>query len=237
MSDENPIVTWAVELTGERGALIKWHQLFEDPKPTYVEVRDEGGDRFYLRSDRFDGQRETEVRWLAAELVRQLSSIIVATGSGQALTSGKLTAIRADGSRSSIPVPGTFLGVAMAAMAADWAPKNAVRAKVERWLVLAEREGNVSDAITFLARGSWFDLYFACEAMAKDCGGEHKLMKKPWARESRLKHVKENANYYRHYRLKCPKHDLSLVVRRNHRIPLSSGACDTAACARGSVLK
>jgi DNA-binding transcriptional LysR family regulator len=29
--------------------------------------------------------------------------------------------------------------------------------------------------------------------------------------------------------------EAALVVRRNHRIPFSGGACDTARCARGSI--
>src|SRR5207237_993755 len=69
------------------------------------------------------------------------------------------------------------------------------------WLLrLAEREENVADALRFLNRGTWFDLYFACEVIARDCGGEHELRKRSWATQYELDVVKGNANLYRHTR-------------------------------------
>jgi hypothetical protein len=62
--------------------------------------------------------------------------------------------------------------------------------------------------------------------------------------ESRLKplcfenrRLRETLDYQQYPERTYGLATLTLVVRRNHRIPLSSGACDTAACARGSVLK
>jgi hypothetical protein len=216
MSEENLIVTWAVELTGDRGALIEWCQLFDDLKSTHVEVRDEGGDRFYLRSERFDGRRETEIHRLGAELVRKMSSVMEATGLGKALASGTVVAIRGDGSRSPVAEVGTLPGAAVVATAGNLAPKTAIRAKIERWLELAEGDENISDAITFLARGGWFDLYWACEVMTKEFGTEHEMMKISWARRNHVKLVKENANLYRHARPgHLPSRFLSLKEARD----------------------
>jgi hypothetical protein len=53
MSEENPIVTWAAQLTGSAGTLRRWEALFTDPELAIVEG--EGAEGFSVRSTRFDG--------------------------------------------------------------------------------------------------------------------------------------------------------------------------------------
>jgi hypothetical protein len=201
MSEENPIVTWAVQLTGSAGTLRRWEGLFTDPHIAIVEGHPrEGADGFSLRSARFDGLPGSEIQGVAADLVEKMNSVIAQFGGAAPVSVGLCLAIFADGRRGRPVVMDFTVPIDISATSGTITFDEAEKAQVLRWLRLAEREDYVADALRFLHRGTWFDLYFACEVLGHDCGDQHKLMQRQWAQQYELELVKQNANLYRHAR-------------------------------------
>jgi hypothetical protein len=215
MSDENPIVTWEVQLTGSPGTLRRWERFFTDPENALVEHRN--GDleeQFFLTSTRFADLRANEISGVAADLVSKINNIIALFGGAEPISAGLGVPIFADGSRGKIVVVDTLAPFEIGPTS-DTVNPEAEKDQVLWLLRLAEREENVADALRFLNRGTWPDLYFACEVIARDCGDQHELRKKPWATRYELDLVKGNANLYRHTRpTSRPSRILSLPEAR-----------------------
>jgi hypothetical protein len=200
MSDESPIMTWEVELAGGVGTLRRWERLFTDPENALVDGRlKDGEERFLLRSARFDGLRANEITGVAADLVGKINSIIALFGGAEPISTGLGVPIFADGSRGKIVVVDVQVPIEIGPTS-ETISSETEKEQVFSLLNLAEHEEYVADALMFLNRGTWFDLYFACEVIRHDCGGQHELREKPWARQYELDLVKENANRYRHAR-------------------------------------
>jgi hypothetical protein len=198
MSEENPIVTWAVQLTGSTGTLRRWEGLFTDAELAIVEG--EGAEGFSLRSTRFDGLPSSEIQGAAADLVGKMNSVIAQFGGAEPVSVGQCLAIFADGTRGK-HVFMDFTGPIDIALTSETITfDEAEKAQVLSWLRLAEHEDYVADALRFLHRGTWFDVYFACEVLGYDCGDQHKLMQRQWAKQCELELVRQNANLYRHAR-------------------------------------
>jgi hypothetical protein len=213
MVDENPIVTWAVELTGSRGTLLRWERLFTDRNIALVEQRqEEGREEFFLHAKRFDDLTGSEIHGVAADLVRKMNSVVSQFGGAEPVSLGFCVPIYPDGSRGQRLVVNWSVPLEVVTAEGALTLEDTERAQVLRLLTLVEREEYIADALTFLDRGTWFDFYFACEVMGYDLGDEHKLMKKPWAKQHKLKLVKQNAHFYRHARPKRPSRELSLQV-------------------------
>jgi hypothetical protein len=198
MSEENPIVTWVAQLTGSAGTLRRWEGLFTDPELAIVDG--EGAEGFSLRSARFDGLPGNEIQGVAADLVEKLNSVIAQFGGAEPVNVGQCLAIFADGTRGRHVFMDFPMSIEIAPASGTITFDEAEKAEVLRWLRLAEREDYVADALRFLRRGTWFDLYFACEVLGYDCGDQHKLMQRQWAKEYELELVRQNANLYRHAR-------------------------------------
>jgi hypothetical protein len=213
MSEENPIVTWAAQLTGSAGTLRRWEGLFTDPELAIVEG--EGAEGFSLRSARFDGLPSSEIQRVAVDLVEKMNSVIAQFGGAEPVSVGQCLAIFADGTRGRHVFMDVTGQIDIALTSGTITFDETEKAELLRWLRLAEREDYVADALRFLHRGTWFDLYFACEVLGYDCGDQHKLMQRQWAKEYELELVRLNANLYRHARpASRPSRFLSLSEAR-----------------------
>jgi hypothetical protein len=144
-----------------------------------------------------------------------MSSVIAQFAGADPISIGNCLAIFADGGWAKPVVADFPLLIEVSPTSGAITFSQAEKTQVLRLLMLAEREDHVADTLRFLYRGTWFDLYFACEVMADDCGGQHELMKRRWAKEHELELVRQNANLYRHARPKCrPSRLLSLEEAR-----------------------
>jgi hypothetical protein len=212
-SEENPIVTWAVQLTGSAGTLRRWEGLFTDPELAIVEG--EGAEGFSLRSTRFDGLPGNEIQGVAADLVGKMNSVIAQFGGAEPVSVGQCLAIFADGTRERHVFMDFTMPIEIALTSGTITFDEAEKAEVIRWLRLAERQDYIADALRFLHRGTWFDLYFACEVLGYDCGDQHKLMQRQWAKDT-------NWN-------SSDRMPTSTAMRAQHPAPHSSYRCQKRA--------
>jgi hypothetical protein len=110
-------------------------------------------------------------------------------------------AMFADGSRAKRVVVDVPIQIEVVAARGAIPFDETEKVQVLRWLRLAEHDDDVVDALRFFHRGTWFDIYFAYEVMKSACGGQQKLLRRPWAKQHELELVRRNANLYRHVRL------------------------------------
>jgi hypothetical protein len=200
MSNDNQIVSWAIQLTGYAGALQRCKQIFTDPGAALIESeKGEGEDEeFSLRSRRFDGLTSGEILGVAADLVDTLNNIVARFGGATPIRLGVAMAIFSDGTRAKPVVVDTPVSIEIVTRPGMIPLNEADKTQVLQWFKLAENDDNVADALRFLNRGTWPDIYFAYEVMKCAYGGEHKLLATPWAKQHELSLVKQNANHYRH---------------------------------------
>jgi hypothetical protein len=70
-------------------------------------------------------------------------------------------------------------------------------------------------ALTYVAyQPGWFDIYMAIECLERMSGGEHNLLRQPWATELSIKLLKQSANFHRHASAYDPPGRLSLTQAR-----------------------
>lgn len=72
--------------------------------------------------------------------------------------------------------------------------------EVQRWTTIADTDDRLADALVYLSRAEWFDLYKAIECVEDRAGGEAALDKLGWIEPRELKRVKRTANSLRHRR-------------------------------------
>jgi hypothetical protein len=66
--------------------------------------------------------------------------------------------------------------------------------------MIADTDDRLADALVYLGRREWFDLYKAIECIKDWAGGEALLGKLGWIDPEELKRVKRTANSFRHRR-------------------------------------
>jgi len=147
MSDENPIVTWEVRLTGSLGTLRRWERLFTDPEIALVEHRHgDQEEQVFLSSARFEGLRANEISGVAADLVSKINNIIALFGGAEPISAGLGVPIFADGSRGKIVVVDVRVPIEIGPTS-ETISSEAEKEQVFWLLNLAEREEYVADAL------------------------------------------------------------------------------------------
>jgi hypothetical protein len=69
---------------------------------------------------------------------------------------------------------------------------------VQKWTELADKEEVLADALVYLSRAEWFDIYKAIECLEDRVGGELPLRKLNWIGAEDFKRLKRTANSFRH---------------------------------------
>jgi hypothetical protein len=72
--------------------------------------------------------------------------------------------------------------------------------EVQRWTTIADTDDRLAEALVYLGRGEWFDLYKAIECIEHGADGEAVLDKLAFIEVGELKRVKRRANSLRHRR-------------------------------------
>jgi hypothetical protein len=70
--------------------------------------------------------------------------------------------------------------------------------KVQVWAELSETLDQLGDALVYVGRGGWFDIYKATECLEDWAGGKNHLERKQWVDANELRLLKRTANSHRH---------------------------------------
>jgi hypothetical protein len=209
MNSQNAQATthWGVHLTGHQFDLADWEEALMAPFEPWVE---RSQDLYVLRWTGFDGLQISEVHARAQALVEQLNGAMAAArGSRPIRVNGVvqfdpagtrhvhvMAAMAAIEGRSSVSAIGRVIGPDGVVMS-DAAPQPS---EVQRWTTIADTDDRLADALVYLGKGEWFDLYKAIECIKDWAGGETALDKLGWIEPGELTRVKRTANSFRHRR-------------------------------------
>jgi hypothetical protein len=72
------------------------------------------------------------------------------------------------------------------------------RSNVQVWAELSATSDHLGDALVYVGRGEWFDIYKAIECLEDWAGGQTILESKQWVDADEFRIMKRTANSYRH---------------------------------------
>jgi hypothetical protein len=228
--DEN--VIWGIGLHGHQFDLEYWRDTLKEPfDPSVIQQ----GDVYILRSSEF---ASCDTAPAALEKAKPLIEILngamrVVTGS-HPLTFRGVYELRPDGwhqtKEKSRPNPPTNVRVKLYNDDLTTIPTNSSRPQT--WMDLIDRSDHLSDALIYLGRGEWFDIYKAIECLEAFAGGEKSLKAKQWAKSDDITLMKRTANsIYRHRRggFEPPTNPMTLEQARELIATLIGSAFDELA--------
>lgn len=197
------ISQWGVHLTGHDFDLPDWEEKLKAPYDPWVERVQE---MFVLRSSEFDGLDVAEVRMRGEVLIEQLNGAMTASKGSRPIRGQDVIEFTPDGTRHHHVLMAEHLedrdrfGAAVIKIVG---PDGAVvpdaplqPSDIQRWTSIAGTNDHLADALVYLGRREWFDLFKAIECIEDWAGGESALIKLGWMDKS----VKRTANSFRHRR-------------------------------------
>jgi hypothetical protein len=139
---------------------------------------------YILRSQSFDGLQISEVRGRAEALIERLNGAMAAARGSRPVRGQDVVQFTPDGVRHHHILLAESLnlrvrvGAARMTIGSDGAivPEAAPQpSEVQRWTVIADTDDRLADALVYLSRAEWFDLYKAIECVEDFAGGEGRL--------------------------------------------------------------
>jgi hypothetical protein len=206
MSNGNPITEWWVRLSGDDRDLRDACEYFERSEICHVELH-EGGEYYLKTASLNEGVDAREVMTRAENLVALVNGALMALlFDFEPIIAEAPVSIHENGGRGTYILPDSAqikLRGGRAKLTVSGMPEETKRpSDAEKWLALSERNVDVADMLTFLARETdWFDLYKAHEMVIKLIGGQrHSLWRAPreWVEREKDDQFKCTANWYRH---------------------------------------
>jgi hypothetical protein len=217
----NPIVSWCAILNGDAATLKTLASIFTGREHAQVitqEVPLEEEPRYVLHSTTFDGLRDHEIRPAASELLNKLNGAAMVSEGLQPVSLDGPVALLSDGTlERSRKVERTFhVPVESLATVSTAAPSQSpVEPEARRWLRLALTDGEVANALRYLARAdNWSDLYKAFEVLEYSLGtrklrrgksqrskkgGRKQITTRKWATKAEVDDLAGNINQHRHH--------------------------------------
>jgi hypothetical protein len=194
---------WGIKLCGHDFDLEYWRDILKEPfDPAVVQH----GDDFILRAREFQScDSAPAVLEKAIPLFDVLNGAMrTATGSHPVRWCG-IYELGADGWRKSShifpPAPITDLRAKINVDPVVAAPPP-TRSNVQVWMELSQQSDHLTDALVYMGRGEWFDIYKAVECLeAFTGGGESSLKHKKWIKPEELTLMKRTANCFHRHRL------------------------------------
>jgi hypothetical protein len=203
--DRLPAVAgWGIVIEGHKNDLADWSEVMLPPfEPWIVKVRG----HHVLRSRMLDALGSPDVVYHCARgMVDRLNGAMAAARGSRALQfNGTIIEFRPDGSTAAIAFASlvaegrsraTAVGIAVGSNGEEIA-NTAIESEPQRWVALADEHDLLADALMYLGRGEWFDIYKAIESLNKHCGG--KLASRGWIPKSELQRLRQTANSHRHF--------------------------------------
>jgi hypothetical protein len=205
-SQNEAALHWGVHLTGHQFDLEDWEEALRSPFDPWVERMEA---MYILRSLSFDGLQIPEVRGRAEALIERLNGAMAAAKGSRPVCGQDVVQFTLDGVRHHHVLLAESLdlrvrvGTARMAIGSDGAvvPEAGLQpSEVQRWTAIADTDDRLADALVYLSRAEWFDLYKAIECVEDRAGGEAALDKLGWIEPGELKRIKRTANAFRHRR-------------------------------------
>jgi hypothetical protein len=232
-------VGWGVLLGGEEWDLEEWREALKQSFDPWVTE-----DGLILRSSSLDhATTRSEADDLAKALMDQINGALAVSRRTRGVRLESMVEILSDGTHRRAPVLGSFRVTdrpdklrATGVVGEPKPPPPPERSETQRWLAIAAKDPFLEDALTYFGRSDdWFDIYKALECLELKFGGEGKVLALGWASASKIKLLKQNANYNRrHARLKFdpPSHPMERAEARDLLAKLIARAFDEAGLAR-----
>ncbi|TFW55798.1 hypothetical protein CT676_38490 [Bradyrhizobium sp. MOS001] len=199
------ISQWGIQLTGHHFDLLDWEETLKAPFDPWVERMQE---IFVLRWSGFDDLDAAQVHARGEPLVEQLNGAMAASKGSRPLRRQDVIHFAPDGTRRHHMLEAFGLELRSkggAAIMRVIGPDGAAvpdappqPSDVHRWTSIADTDDRLADALVYLGRREWFDLFKAIECIEDWAGGEGVLIKLGWM--DRDKRVKRTANSFRHRR-------------------------------------
>jgi hypothetical protein len=206
IQNKQPALRWGVHLTGHRFDLLDWEEALRLPFDPWVERVQ---DMYVLRWSGLDGLELSEVNTRAEALIDQLNGAMAAARGSRPARGQDVVQFAPDGTRHHFVMLAETLEfrdriyAATVTIGSDGAVAPAAEPKpseVQEWAIIADTDDRLADALVYLGRREWFDLYKAIECMEDWAGGEAALGSLGWFKLEELKRVKRTANSFRHRR-------------------------------------
>lgn len=196
---------WGVHLQGHAFDLADWEQSFKPPFDPWVERR---GDDFYLRSAALDGLNDPSgVREQITPLVEQLNGAMFAINGTRPVHFEGVAEFAPDGAKrvhmvvavGSIEARCRVGAVGVAIIGGKTTPTRPPSpSDAQRWMVTCEAHPDLADALVYLSRKEWFDIYKGLECIEDWLGGEAGMRSASLVDFDEFKRVKRTANAFRH---------------------------------------
>jgi hypothetical protein len=189
---------WGVKLSGHIFDLEDWRDTLREPFDPWV-LHD--GDEFFLRTSEFQScNLAEEVLERAKTLFDVLNGAMRAAKRAHPVTYAGIYEFLPDGQRRKPkfpPNPLTNLRVKVHGATPILPPLSSPN-KVQVWAKLSDSSDHLGDALVYVGRGGWFDIYKAIECLEDWAGGQNDLERRQWVDTSELRLMKRTANSHRH---------------------------------------
>jgi hypothetical protein len=192
--------TWGVKLFGHVFDLEDWRDTLKEPFDPWVLHE---GDDFILCASEFQScNSKEEVLNSAILLIELLNGAMRAAKGTHPLSLRGVYQYFPDGWRQPHP-PFPFAAptnLRAKAYNVDGTPISSPpgRSNVQVWAELSETVDHLRDALVYIGRGGWFDIYKAIECLEDWAGGQKKLERRRWVDADELRLMKWTANSLRH---------------------------------------
>ena len=184
---------WGVHLTGHNFDLLDWEETLTAPFDPWVERVQE---MFVLRWSGFDGLDAAEVHTRGEALLEQLNGAMTASKGSRPIRGQDVIQFAPDGTRHHHVLAAANLELRSRVSAAAIGiigPDGAVvqdappqPSDVQRWTSIADTDDCLADALVYLGRREWFDLFKAIECIEDWAGGEDALLRLGWMERDEL---------------------------------------------------
>jgi hypothetical protein len=198
----NEKVVWGIGLCGQTFDLEYWRDTLKDPFEPSVTQQD---NTFILRSSEFDS---CDTAPAALEKAKPLIEILngamrAATGSHPLRYYGVYELRGGTWHRSAHKFPPAPVTNVRVKINGDPAvpPAPPAPSDPQDWIALSDKSDLLADALVYIGRGEWFDIYKAIECLMAFAGGESELKSKGWAKPEEITLMKWTANSLHRHRL------------------------------------
>ncbi len=200
-----PDARWGVHLQGHAFDLADWERAFRLPFDPWVERQ---GNDFYLRSAALDGLSDpTDVRERATPLVEQLNGAMFALNNSRPVRFEGVVEFAPNGTKrvhmmvtvGGIEARASAAAVGVAIVGGETVPPPPpAPSDAQRWMTICEAHPDLADALVYLSRKDWFDIYKGLECVEDWFGSEQQVRDAALIDFDEFRRVKRTANAFRH---------------------------------------
>jgi hypothetical protein len=188
---------WGVGLSGDDFDLEDWFDTLKEPFDPWVLHE---GDNYILRTFEFQSCKSAEeVLNNAIPLIDVLNGAMRVTKRSHPVSYRGVYQLFRDGWRQPhIFPPRAATNLRAKVHAGTQTPSPPRRNNVQVWVELSDTSDHLSDALVYIGRGGWFDIYKAIECLEDWAGSQSDLENKQWVDANEFRLMKRTANSQRH---------------------------------------